>query len=123
VDVDGRKAWLLAADEAAPTAAPKPGGVRLLANLDPIMTMRDRELLVPDDDVRKRIWKVLGGPGAVLVDGEVAGLWRAAKKGRKLVVTVEPLAKLGRAAKDALGGEAERIAPLRGAATADLQGV
>jgi hypothetical protein len=123
LDLDGRKAWLLAADEAALGAAPKPRGVRLLGNLDPIMTMRDRELLVPDDAVRKQIWKVLGGPGAVLVDGEVAGLWRAAKKGKKLVVTVEPLATLRPAARRALTAEAERLAPFRGAATAELQGV
>ena len=75
-------------------ATRRSSGVRLLPNLDPLNAGRDRELLVADAAVRKRIWTVLGGPGTVLVAGEVGGLWRAAKKGKKLVVTVEPLGKL-----------------------------
>jgi hypothetical protein len=70
--------------------------------------------------VRKRAWPALGGPGLVLVDGEVAGLWRPAKKGRKLVVTVEPLDGLRRSAHDALAAEAERLAPFRGAEVGEL---
>jgi Winged helix DNA-binding domain len=121
VDLDGTKAWALAEDEPVLLNQPKAGGVRLLANLDPLNAGRDRELLVPDPAVRKRIWTVLGGPGTVLVDGEVAGLWRAAKKGKKLVVTVEPLGELTASARDELAAEAERIAPFRGAATAELR--
>ncbi len=33
--------------------------------------MSDRALLVPDPAQRKRIWTMLGGPGTVLVAGEV----------------------------------------------------
>ena len=95
--------------------------MRLLANLDPLNAGRDREVLVPDPAVRKRIWTVLGGPGTVLVAGEVRGLWRSAKKGKKLVVTVEPLGTLTASAKDELAAEAERIAPFRGAETAELR--
>ena len=95
--------------------------MRLLANLDPLNAARDRELLVPDPAVRKRIWTAIGGPGIVLVDGEVGGLWRPAKKGKKLLVTVEPLGKLTTSAKDELAAEAERIAPFRGADTAELR--
>ena len=74
--------------------------MRLLANLDPLNAGRDRELLVPEAAVRKRIWKVLGGPGTVLVSGEVGGLWRPTKKGKNLLITVDPLGKLSKAAKD-----------------------
>jgi hypothetical protein len=76
---------------------------------------------VPDPGLRKRIWTALGGPGTVLVAGEVAGLWRATKKGKTLVVAVEPLAKLTAAAKSELATEAERIAVFRGAETSELQ--
>jgi hypothetical protein len=120
VDVDGRRAWALAADAAALADPPPAAGVRLLPNLDPFHAARDRELLVPDEALRKRLWKVLGGPGAVLVDGALAGFWRPARKGRSLVVTVEPLTQLTRQAKDALAGEAERVAPFRGAESADV---
>jgi hypothetical protein len=121
VELDGTKAWALAEDEPALVDQPTASGVRLLANLDPLHAGRDRELLVPDPVVRKRIWTVLGGPGAVLVGGEVRGLWRGAKKGRKLVVTVEPLGRLTSSATDELAAEAERIAPFRGAETGELR--
>ena len=55
-----------------------------------------------------------------LVDGEVAGLWRPRKKGRRLVVELEPLRPLTGDETDALGAEAERIAPFRGAETGEL---
>ena len=54
------------------------------------------------------------------LDGEVAGLWRPRKKGKRLVVELEPLRKLTAAERDALAAEAERIAPFRGAETAEL---
>jgi Winged helix DNA-binding domain len=121
VDLDGTEAWALAEDERALADPPRAHGVRLLANLDPLNAARDRELLVPDPTVRQRIWTTLGGPGTVLVSGEVAGLWRPAKKGRRLIVTVEPLGDLTMAAKDELAAEAEHIAPFRGATTGELR--
>ena len=121
VDVDGTKAWVLGEDEPVLLNQPKARGVRLLANLDPLNTGRDRELLVPDPALRRRIWRVLGGPGTVLVDGEVRGLWRAAKKAGKLLITVEPLGELTASATDELAAEAERIAPFRGATTGELR--
>jgi hypothetical protein len=110
--------WLLAEDADAPANAPPAAGVRLLPNLDPLASARDREILVPDPAVKKRIWKTLGGPGMVLVDGEVAGLWRPAKKGKRLVLTVEPLTR--DLDDEALAEEAERLAPFRGAETAEV---
>jgi Winged helix DNA-binding domain len=121
VEVDGTRAWVLAEDERAIAGDKEIRGARLLANRDPLNAARDRELLVKDPEVRKRIWTSIGGPGTVLADGEAAGLWRAAKKGRKLVVTVEPVGRLEAAAKDELAAEAERIAPFRGADTAETK--
>jgi Winged helix DNA-binding domain len=121
VDLDGTRAWVLAEDEKAIAGDKEIRGARLLANRDPLNAARDRELLVKDPDVRKRIWTSIGGPGTVLVDGEVNGMWRSAKKGRKLLVTVEPIGKLKAAAKEELAAEAERIAPFRGADTGETK--
>ena len=121
IDLDGTKAWALAEDSAAVVEQRSIEGVRLLANLDPLNAGRDRELLVPAPALRRRIWKVLGGPGTVVVRGEVAALWRATKQGRRLLVTVDPLAKLDRAAEDELAAEADRIAPFRGADATQLR--
>ena len=128
VDLEGTRAWILAEDEAAlaalpARAEPPAGGVRLLANRDPLHAGRDRELLVPDAATRKRIWTAIGGPGTVWVDGEVRGLWRAAKQGAKLVVTVEALAELGGPVREALAAEVERLAPFRGAGAGEVRGL
>jgi hypothetical protein len=119
-EVDGRDAWLLAEDAEAPARAPSITGVRLLPNLDPLLTARDRDLLMPDAALRKRLWTVIGGPGAVLSDGEIAGLWRPAKKGKRLLVTVEPFAGALHGREEALAAEAERLAPFRGAQTGEV---
>ena len=110
--------WVLAED--AELEAPEPEGARLLPNLDPLASAKDREILVPDEAVRKRIWASLGGPGMALVDGEVAGLWRPRKKGKRLVVELEPLRTLSARERDGLASEAERLAPFRGAETGEL---
>ncbi len=120
VDLEGRRGWVLAEDAEAVADAPQARGARLLPNLDPLGAARDREVVVADPALRKRIWTAMGGPGIVLVDGRVAGLWRPAKKGRKLIVTVEPLGRLGKGARDAIAAEADRLAPFRGAETAEL---
>jgi hypothetical protein len=52
--------------------------VRLLPSGDALFLLqgRDRELLVPDDGLRDRLWTSRVWPGALLVDGEIAGTWR-----------------------------------------------
>ena len=85
--------------------------MRLLAAGDPLLLARDRDALVPDKDLRGRVFRPTGSPGVVLRDGELAGLWRARKKGKRLEVEVEELGSLD---LDAVRREAERIAPLRG---------
>jgi len=108
VEVDGAKAWALAEDGPALADPPPASGVRLLPNLDPLNGARDHYLLAPAAALRTRIWKALGGPGVVLAGGEVAGLWRPAKKGKRLVVAVE---SLGEIPQEELAAEAERLAP------------
>ena len=111
VELDGKKAWALADDLEALASPPPAKGVRLLPSLDPLAGSKDRELLAPDPNMRKEIWKMLGGAGMVLAGGALAGTWRPAKKGNRLVITV---AAPG-VDEDALAAEAERLAPFRGA--------
>jgi hypothetical protein len=123
VRVDGRRAWVLAEDVTALEAAERPRGVRLIGGYDPYLAARDRELLLGDGALRKRLWRSLANPGAVLRDGELAGTWRATRKGRRLVVAVEPFGRRLRASKRALADEAATLAPWRGAERAELTGV
>lgn len=116
VRVNGRTAWLPASRVPVLLYAPRPHHVRLLPPGDPYLQARDRDLVVPDRARQKEIWRVLGNPGALLVNGEVAGVWRArmARKGR-LDVTVTPFEPLGRPVRTALDVEARHLATARGA--------
>jgi hypothetical protein len=104
------KAFLLADDLAAFQSPPVPKGVRLLGPGDPLLTARDKQHLVEDKELRKKVWRPVGSPGVVLGDGVVTGLWRARKQGRKLTVETEWLGE-----PVDVSEEIERLAALRGA--------
>jgi hypothetical protein len=113
VPVDGERRWLLAADAARLDDVPAASGTRLLGPFDLFLQARDRDLLVPERDRAKALWPTLGRPGAVLVDGEVAGTWRPRKAGTALTVTVQPWQTFGADLRAAVGTEAERLAAFR----------
>ncbi len=113
VRVDGAKAWLPKTCGTALRSAPAPDLVRLLGGFDPYLQARDRDLIVPDKAVQKALWPVLGRPGAVFVDGEVAGMWRPKTAARKLAVHVEQFAPLPRPVWQQVEAEAERVAAVR----------
>jgi Winged helix DNA-binding domain len=104
--------WLLAEDEPAirvgeTASAP----ARLLPSGDAYFLLdgAERELLVPREDQRQRLWTPRVWPGALLVDGEIRGTWRRAQH----TVRIEAWARLSRGARDAIEAEANTI-PLPG---------
>ena len=117
VRVGKRTGWLMSEDRSALDSPPPAEGVRLIPPGDPYLQKPNRALLAPDPDLRKRLFRPVASPGAVLRDGRLAGLWRVKAKGRKAEITVE---KLGRLARAELEEEARRLAELRGAAEAAL---
>jgi len=97
--------WLLADDEpdmrAAETAdAP----ARLLPSGDAYFLLdgAERELLLPRDEHRARLWTSRVWPGALLVDGEIRGTWRRAQH----TVRIDAWARLSRRERDAVEAEA-----------------
>ncbi|MFD9946821.1 winged helix DNA-binding domain-containing protein [Nonomuraea sp. NPDC059023] len=119
VGFNGRS-WILAEDLDALRSAPQPQGVRLLPPHDPYTQMRDRETIV-DRKYHREVWKTVGEPGTVLADGQITGIWRPRKSGRKLTVTVRTFGSLRARDKKAIQDEAERVAPLRGAASVNVE--
>jgi Winged helix DNA-binding domain len=72
---------ILAADEDSYLAATGPAApARFLPSGDPFWLLwgRDRALLVPDVRRRDELWTSRVWPGALLVDGDIAGTWRRA---------------------------------------------
>lgn len=114
VRVDGRRAWLPEEQLDGLLGVPPAEVVRLLPRSDPWLLARDRELVVPGKAHRKALWPVLGPPGGLLVDGEIAGTWRTKSSGKRLDVTVELFAPLPAAARRAVEEEAVVVAAVRG---------
>ncbi|HEX9998975.1 MAG TPA: crosslink repair DNA glycosylase YcaQ family protein [Actinoplanes sp.] len=115
VTVDGRKTWLPADAVSGLTSAEPAAGVRFLPPMDPLLQARDRDLLVPERAQQKEVWRILGNPGALLVDGAVAGVWRAKMSGRKRVqLTVTPFVELPAKLRKLLEEESAAVARARG---------
>jgi hypothetical protein len=115
VSVEGRRTWLPADAVPALEAAEPVRGVRLIPPMDALLQARDRDLLVPDKALQKELWRILGNPGGLLVDGEIAGVWRAKMAGRKRVdLTVTPFGTLRPESRKAVEAEATEVARARG---------
>jgi hypothetical protein len=94
-------------------SAPRPGEeapapVRLAAEFDNLLLSHaDRSRLVHADDL-KRFYTINGiFPGAVLIDGFVAGMWRLARTRSTAVLTVELFGSTRE--RDQVAREAERM--------------
>jgi Winged helix DNA-binding domain len=101
-------AFVLASDEAllrVPDGAPAPARLLPSGDLFYLLQGADRELLVPDPDRRASLWTSRVWPGAVLVDGDVAGTWRRAGAS----VTVQAWRRLTREARAAVETEAASL--------------
>jgi hypothetical protein len=100
--------WILARDEPIFRADPRPPApARLLPSGDAYFLLHgaDRELLVPEADRRGGLWTPRVWPGAVLVDGEVAGTWRRSDA----TVMVQPWRRLSRRSREAVEAEATSL--------------
>ena len=117
VPVGKSKAWLLRGDESDLDSPQEAEGIRLLPAGDPYLQKPNRPLLAPEAELRKRLFRPVASPGAVLRDGRLVGLWRSKAKGKKTEITVE---KLGRLARSDLEQEARRVAEVRGGGEAAL---
>jgi DNA glycosylase AlkZ-like len=105
-------AWILARDEPTFRAAPgQSAPARLLPSGDAYYLLHgvDRELLVPDRARRGELWTPRVWPGALLVDGDVAGTWRRDQGN----LTVQTWRRLTRSQRDAVEAEASSL-PLPG---------
>jgi hypothetical protein len=105
-------AWILAEDETAfrnqsVTAAP----ARLLPSGDAYYLLwgADRELLAPDAKRRATLWTPRVWPGALLVKGEIVGVWRRSAG----EVSIEAWRRLSSAEREAVEVEAVSL-PLPG---------
>jgi Winged helix DNA-binding domain len=108
------EAWILTDDEAAfrQASRSKPASpARLLPSGDAYYLLwdADRELLIPDAKRRLELWTTRVWPGALLVNGDIVGVWRRSAK----EISIDTWRRLSPAEWEAV--EAEAIAlPLPG---------
>jgi hypothetical protein len=115
-------AWILASDEplarrAADTMKPAPA--RLLPSGDAYFLFQrpaERTLLVENAARRAQLWTSRVWPGALLVDGAIAGTWRRADA----AVSIETWRRLSRAERDAVEAEVASL-PIPGAYITSLK--
>jgi hypothetical protein len=121
VDVEGQRAWLLAADLEEPFAVAR-GVVRLLPQYDCfVVGSRPRDQLVlhaADARIRSyrrgRLEGVVALP-TLLVDGLVTGMWERRTRGRRIQITVEATKALTAGQHRRLEAEAARVGAFFGA--------
>jgi hypothetical protein len=106
-------AWVLAADEPHVRRAPgEPAAARLLPSGDAyflLHTAAEREFLVESALDRARLWTSRVWPGALLVNGVIAGTWRRAGA----TVSIEPWRRLSAVEREAVDAEVASL-PLPG---------
>ena len=112
VDVEGQHAWVLAQDLPEMTRTDPLDIARLLPAFDPwtIGASRANPALL-DPTYRPRVYRPQGWISPVLlVDGRMVGVWKHVKKGRRLLVQIEPFDTLPAWAYAQAEADAERLA-------------
>ena len=117
VDLADRRLWALAGAPATRARSGRPL-VRLLGRFDDyLLGWRDRELILDPRFARR----IQAGGGwihpAVVVDGRVAGTWRARRAAGRLEVTVEPFGRLPAGTRPGLEAEAADLGRFLGVET------
>jgi uncharacterized protein YcaQ len=111
VDVEGQKAWILAADAKQLAHAGSSRSIlRLLPAFDPYLLAHvDKNHLVPAQHY-KRIYRGAGWISPViLLDGRIIGTWSYKRQGGRLRVGIVPFARLTRSIRSQINGEAASL--------------
>jgi hypothetical protein len=116
LDVEGEPAWVLARDVRGMSSAESPNAARLLPAFDPWVVGASRSApSLRDPRHKARVYRAQGWISpVVLVNGRMVGVWRHVRKGRRLMVEIEPFGRLPAWARVQLEAEAERLAEFLG---------
>jgi uncharacterized protein YcaQ len=121
VTVEGEPMWMLAADAANAATQTEPiQTIRLLPGFDQyVLTANEHaDHFMPPGDYRPLVYRQQGWISAVaVVDGRIEGVWRFERKGKRIVIEIEPFSGAPKASvRRGLESEAERVAAWLGGA-------
>ena len=115
VSVEGKARWFLSADR---DALAHPCGPQerllLLGPHDPYLDTRDRDVLLPDKALQKLVWRTVGNPGAVVLDGRISGVWTARTVRDRLELSVTAWQAFSARQQSMLEIRAQEYAAFRG---------
>ena len=114
VSVDGKARWLLSADRDALAHPCGPQERLLLLPHDPYLDTRDRDVLLPDKALQKLVWRTVGNPGAVVLDGRISGVWTARTVRDRLELSVTAWQAFSARQQSMLEIRAQEYAAFRG---------
>jgi DNA glycosylase AlkZ-like len=121
VDFDGKKTWLLR-DDIARFRSPQPArGIRFLPPHEPLLQLRDRETLVPDKSLHRKLWRTVGNPGVLLADGNAVASWRSRKNGKRMNITIEQFDGISDEKRPEIEAEAATLAPFNGCTSVKVE--
>jgi hypothetical protein len=90
VHAGGQAAYVLSEDLYLFLDPPAPEREWLLPGAhDPYLDLRDRELILPNKALQRKLWRTVANPGAVLYQGEVVGMWAAKSRSGGLAFSLE----------------------------------
>jgi uncharacterized protein YcaQ len=116
VDVEGEARWMLAAHAAEAARARPRNAARLLPGFDQWVIGASRSAPAQLDQKHKaRVYRPQGWISPVLlVNGRIDGVWRHERKGRALVVEIEPFEATPKWVRTQAAREARRLADFLG---------
>jgi hypothetical protein len=116
VDVEGEARWMLAAHAAEAARARPRNAARLLPGFDQWVIGASRSAPAQLDQKHKaRVYRPQGWISPVLlVNGRIEGVWRSERKGRALVVEIEPFEATPKWVRTQAAREARRLADFLG---------
>jgi hypothetical protein len=115
-DLEGTKGWALTEHVDAIKRVVMPDAVRLVPAFDQFVITAYRDnpaILAPA--LKARVYRTAGWLSPIVVArGRMAGVWRHERKGRRVLVTVEPFARLRANVKRGVTEEAGQLAAFLG---------
>jgi uncharacterized protein YcaQ len=111
VDIDGTTAWALAKDVDDMARTEPSNTARLIPAFDPWVIGASRRDPFLDPHYAGRVYRKQGWISPVLlVNGRASGVWKHQRKGRRLLIEIEPFERIPVWARKQVELEAERIA-------------
>ncbi len=83
--------------------------------------MRDRETLIPDKSLHRKLWRSVGNPGILLADGKAAAAWRSRKSGKRMDIMIEQFAVITPEMRPMIEAEAATLAPFSGCTSVKVE--